>query len=98
MKTLCSIIEKYHNQGYLHLDIKPSNILVLPEPKENVKLFDFDSVEKIEDIKENKIERISYTEDFAALDQRTGKMKRIGKETDIYYIGAVYTYKMYRRV
>ena len=56
IKTLCSIIEKYHNQGYLHLDIKPSNIFVLPETKENVILFDFDSVVKIEDIKENKIE------------------------------------------
>lgn len=98
MKTLCSIIEKYHNQGYLHLDIKPSNIFVLPETKENVMLFDFDSVVKIEDIKENKIERISYTEDFAALEQRTGKMKRIGKETDIYSIGAVLFYKMFGRV
>lgn len=98
IKTLCSIIEKYHNQGYLHLDIKPSNIFVLPETKENVMLFDFDSVVKIEDIKENKIERISYTEDFAALEQRTGKMKRIGKETDIYSIGAVLFYKMFGRV
>ena len=98
MKTLCLIIEKYHNQGYLHLDIKPSNIFVLPETKENVMLFDFDSVVKIEDIKENKIERISYTEDFAALEQRTGKMKSIGKETDIYSIGAVLFYKMFGRV
>lgn len=47
MKSLAQIILKYHQKGYLHLDIKPENVLILPETPEHVILFDFDSVTAI---------------------------------------------------
>ena len=46
MRTLAQVIGYYHDEGLLHLDIKPDNIFVRPENEtvEDVMLFDFDSV------------------------------------------------------
>ena len=49
-KSLTELIGKYHRNGYLHLDIKPENIFLLPETEEHVVLFDVDSVIRIEDL------------------------------------------------
>ena len=48
-KAIAQTINKYHAFGYLHFDIKPQNILVLPETRELVKLLDFDSMIKMTD-------------------------------------------------
>jgi serine/threonine protein kinase len=42
--AICNAIKVYHDAGFLHLDIKPDNIFILPETREIIKLFDFDSV------------------------------------------------------
>ena len=45
-------IQKYHENGYLHLDIKPNNIFIFPETAQHIQLFDFDSVITIEELKQ----------------------------------------------
>lgn len=45
-------VEMYHNAGFLHLDIKPKNIFILDSISEIVKLFDFDSLTNINDLRD----------------------------------------------
>ena len=40
--TLSKLIQAYHSKGYLHLDIKPENIFLMPETREMLVLFDVD--------------------------------------------------------
>lgn len=44
MAALAKIIQKYHSHGILHLDMKPENILIIPETLEHLVLFDFGSL------------------------------------------------------
>ena len=50
VKLLAHYVGKYHQSGYLHLDIKPSNFLVYPRPSDHIVLFDLDTVTAISDI------------------------------------------------
>lgn len=86
--ALAKAVALYHEKGMLLLDIKPENFLVLPETRELVKLFDFDSV-----VSEHKVMElntlISYSYDYAAPELRLGKRKNICKATDYYAVGAI---------
>lgn len=86
-------LSAYHRAGYLHLDIKPNNILVIPETKELVKLFDFDSVVKKEELKDF---RLSYSPNWSApelIDKSRNYL--ICEATDIYSIGAMVFNKIF---
>lgn len=96
--TLAKTIGMYHKYGYLHLDIKPENILKLPETNELLILFDFGSVESIKNIKSKKVNKISYSEKWAAPEQLQRKINKICEATDIYSIGAVLFSKIMNRI
>lgn len=87
--AISKVIQKYHNNGYLHLDIKPSNFLVLHETRELVVLFDMDSVTSMDDIKSGEIKCVSYSEGWASPEQMQGQFTKLCPATDIYSIGAV---------
>lgn len=95
MKSLAQIIQKYHQKGYLHLDIKPENVLILPETPEHVILFDFDSVTAIGELQKNA--GIPYSDGFSAPEQMQGKIKKIGFHSDVYSIGAMLFFKLFVR-
>lgn len=95
MKSLAQIILKYHQKGYLHLDIKPENVLILPETPEHVILFDFDSVTAIGELQKNA--GIPYSDGFSAPEQMQGKIKKIGFHSDVYSIGAMLFFKLFVR-
>lgn len=97
VKALAVIIKKYHEMGYLHLDIKPENILIVPETKERVLLFDFDSVTGMEELRKMSGMRVSFSDGFSAPEQVRGKISDICNKTDIYSIGAVVFYKLFGR-
>lgn len=97
VKSLAKLIQKYHENGYLHLDIKPENILVLPETNEHILLFDFDSVISIKELRKNSKFRLSFSDGFSAPEQMQGKFNKIGNHTDIYSIGALVFYKLFNR-
>ena len=97
VRALATVINNYHTEGYLHLDIKPENVFIIPETAEHVYLFDFDSVCKINDLKDKKIIDLSYSEGFSAPEQVQGNISKIGPQTDIYSIGAVLFYKLFNR-
>lgn len=86
--ALSKLIDKYHKAGYLHLDIKPSNLFVLDETRELVVLFDVDSIVSKDMLKKGAIKHISFSKDYASPEQTTEKISEIDERTDIYSIGA----------
>lgn len=97
IRSLSKLISKYHEEGYLHLDIKPENILILPETEEHILLFDFDSVIAQEELVSRGRFRLSFSEGFSAPEQIQGEIEKIGTYTDIYSIGALLFYKLFGR-
>jgi hypothetical protein len=93
-KAIAEAVGKYHNHGFLHLDIKPENVMVFPETREMVRLLDFDSV-----IQKSDVNRpgaiLSYSPTYAAPEQLQGKRGKICEATDIYAIGAVIFSKVF---
>ena len=97
VKSLAVIIGKYHEKNFLHLDIKPENMLIIPETSEHILLFDFDSIISVEELCVNSNLILSFSDGFAAPEQVQGKIDKIGFHTDIYSIGAVLFYKIFNR-
>lgn len=95
--ALARIIEKYHENGFLHLDIKPQNILLIPETDEHIYLFDFDSMLKKSDIISGNAEKHSFSDGFSAPELVRGEMKKIGDTADIFSEGAVLFYSLFGR-
>lgn len=96
MKALSQVIGNYHKAGFLHLDIKPDNIFVIPETCELVILFDFDSV--VEKAKMGFMGGVSYTKGWAAPEQLTVALRRqICEATDLYAVGGILFYKIFHR-
>lgn len=87
-QALTSAISTYHRSGYLCLDIKPQNFLVIPETKEIVKLFDFDSVILKNDSGVTN-SPISYTSEYAAPEVKQNKASQISEASDIFSIAAI---------
>ena len=97
VKSTADAICKIHKEGFLYLDLKPSNILTLEGSTELIQLFDFDSVVPISEVAEW-ADKISYTKGFAALELQSGENRQIGKHTDVYGIGALLFYMLFNRV
>lgn len=100
-KTMLSVtkaVELYHNAGFLHLDIKPKNILVLNDVADLIKLFDFDSLTSIERLKRREINGVPVPEDYYVPELENYDIRNIGIETDIFEIGAMLFSKVFKRV
>lgn len=96
IKAIAFTIGKYHKLGFLHLDVKPENILTVPETCEMVITFDFDSVIRKNDV--GKINNYSYTQSWAATEQLIpNKFTEICEATDIFAIGEILFYKLMGR-
>lgn len=89
VKLLAHYVGKYHHNGYLHLDIKPSNFLVYPRPSDHIVVFDLDTVTSVSDIETGKYRYASYSDGWAAPEQKQGKINKLCPATDIFAIGAV---------
>ena len=82
-------IGQYHKLGFLHLDIKPENILVQSDRHDIIWLMDYDSVVRKTDAACPGVP-LSFTEKYAAPElQQAHKRKAVCEATDIYSIGAV---------
>ena len=97
IKLLAYVVGDYHQKGYLHLDIKPSNFLVYPRPSEHIVLFDVDSITSMKDIENDEIKCVSYSKGWAAPEQMQGRIKKLCPATDIYSIGAILFQKVMGR-
>ena len=99
MRVLTEVVGKIHRQGYLHLDIKPSNFLVSHNPSTWVWLFDVDSLTSLEELNRGAVHSVPYSQSWAAPEQFCGNITKICPATDIFAIGAILFEKiMGRRV
>jgi serine/threonine protein kinase len=90
IQSLAYAVKALHDDGKLHLDIKPSNIFLTnrnsPESK-RIALFDFDTVTPISELAEADI---AASDGWSPYEQVNLQRERISYATDIYSIGAVF--------
>ncbi|HMO17295.1 MAG TPA: protein kinase [Oligoflexia bacterium] len=84
---ICEPIEKLHNMGYLHCDLKPNNMIL---SNDKIRLIDFGSVCHIGEMDKGEIslKHILGTPGFISPEQmlRSGKY---GPETDVFSLGCI---------
>ena len=99
-KQVAQIIKRIHNEGYLYLDTTPDNVLVLDTYATRVQLFDFDSLIRM-DAKgqcasvDPRSVRVSFSKGFAAIELQMGKVKKLGRHTDVYGVGSLLFYLLF---
>ena len=90
--ALTNAVGFYHQAGYLHLDIKPSNFIATEDQTgkgKNIVLFDVDTVAAQDDIQSGNLRSVSYSKEFAAPEQKMQQIKKLCPATDLYAVGAV---------
>lgn len=86
-------IKNIHDNGYIYLDLKPENIFVLQGTETLIQLFDFGSMISIDDLRNTKA--LSCSDGFSAPEIYNGKLECVGKESDVYSIGALLFYHLF---
>ncbi|MFA0814759.1 MAG: hypothetical protein ACC608_03105 [Anaerofustis sp.] len=98
--ALTNVVSKYHKNGYLHLDIKPSNFLTAEDHTgrgKSVYLFDLDTLTSLDAIKNNEIINVPYSSGWAAPEQLQQKISKLCPATDLFSIGAILFQKIMNR-
>lgn len=96
IRALTVVVNEYHKNGFLHLDIKPSNIFILKDITDLVMLFDFDSVIAQKNL--DYINCLSYSHNWAAPEVRNYRYRdKIAVQADIFSIGELLFYKILGR-
>jgi serine/threonine protein kinase len=93
---LLHAVSAMHEKGYLHLDIKPSNVIL--KDKHSPILIDLGGARRFPEAAGPEISVSTYTKGFAAPEQCDNKRSLFGPGTDIYGIGASILYCMTERV
>ena len=98
-KNTAYVIRQIHAQGYLYLDTKPENVLVVEGMVNRIQLFDFDSLWPMSRPEGTRVcqGRISFTKGFAALELQTGRLSSLGPYTDCFGIGALLFWLLFGR-
>lgn len=90
---LCAIVGALHDFGYLHLDLKPSNLLCVEHSYNQkssrlLKFLDLDTAVKKDDLYNGDFS-FSYSEGYSAPEQKQFNIAGISEKTDIFSIGAI---------
>lgn len=102
VKQTAHVLDNIHKQGYLYLDVKPDNILMVDGYPKQIQLFDFDSLLPIPGSEQTHEQicgnmRLSYSKGFAPIELQTAKVKHLGPHSDAYSVGALLFYLLFGR-
>ena len=89
--NLARTLSLLHSENYVYLDLKPDNVLITEASGfvTGVRLFDFDSTAKLEDL-ENKTAVISGSDGWSSYEQmHEGHLAEVSLRSDFYSIGAL---------
>ncbi|MCR5136350.1 MAG: hypothetical protein K6C12_04560 [Oscillospiraceae bacterium] len=96
LRRLAESVRAYHEAGWLLLDVKPANILVIDSlGLQGISFFDFDSIVRMQDVEDALRDRrrllLSSSECYSApeLQERNVDLRELGLTADFYSIGAV---------
>lgn len=92
--ALAKVLKKYHENSYLHLDVKPENVFIIPETKEHIVLFDFDSLISFDELKSGNV-IFSTSDGYTAPEVLHGQIRSIGVRADFYAVGALVYNKIF---
>lgn len=98
--ALTNTVGRYHQIGYLHLDVKPSNFIATADHTgkgKNIALFDFDTLIPIDNITDKLIQSVSYSKGWAAPEQMQQQIGKLCPATDLFSIGAVLFERVMKR-
>ena len=95
MISVTKAVEMYHNAGFVHCDIKPENIFILDDITELIKLFDYDSLLSIDELRSGKISAVPNPSVYYVPELAERTVRNIGITTDIFEIGAMFYYRLY---
>lgn len=106
VRSIARTLKLLHDRGYLYLDVKPENVLVLDGTRDWVQLYDFDSVIRKKDIEECSVTGgscaenniLRFTSKWASYELRRGDIEHVGTWSDVYGVGAVLFYLLFGRV
>lgn len=88
MIKLLDALEVFHENGYLHLDISPDNMLLIGKPgREQVLLIDYNSVRKTGGTGTS---WLSCKDGYSAPEVETGDQEEICEASDLYSVAAVF--------
>lgn len=97
VRSLVFAVSQYHDAGYLHLDIKPENVLILDGVTELVKLFDYDSLTRIDQLRSRDVRYIPQPGAYYVPELDDGNLRAICEQTDIFEIGALLFLRLFGR-
>ena len=87
-RNIAYVLQFYHEQKLIHLDIKPDNILAVPIDEKDyyIQMFDFDSVYSLEDLEND---YVRYSPGYAAPEVMYFPYNIDIDHTDIFSVGAI---------
>jgi predicted Ser/Thr protein kinase len=88
IKTLAGAVHHAHRQGFIHCDLKPSNILIDQDGEPQITDFGLARLAS-EDSSLTATGAILGTPSYMAPEQASGQRKSIGPATDVYGLGAI---------
>ena len=97
MYSVTKAVELYHRAGFLHLDIKPRNILILDDVTDIVKLFDFDSLVPLQNFIDKSVDSVPIPGEYYVPELSNCEIRNIGTHTDIFEIGAMIFNRLFGR-
>ena len=87
---ILSALKCVHNEGLMHLDIKPSNIMI--DQDDNIHLIDFGASKQFDPNSDNQsvlsTTGLAYTPGYASFEQLSSHTKNLGSHSDMYSLGA----------